>query len=203
MSVREAPSRPRPSDRPPWLLAVLAVVAVLVIGGLIFGLVTLVRGSGDEEASTAEASTPAPCATEMVPAGELLPAPAKVTVNVYNATSTAGLASKTASAFEDAGFKVGKVANDPVGRTITGVGQIRYGAKAVKRAQLVALYVPGAELVELDRKGLKVDLAMGDSFDGLAPEQQVNDALAAPQPVVTGIGCGATAEATAEASADE
>ena len=189
MSLRQAPSRPHGSSRPRWLIPLLVVVAVLVVGGLVFGLVSLVRGSGDEAPTTADGSTPAPCATEMVPVGQTLPAPGKVTVNVYNATSTSGLASKTATALEDAGFTVGKVANDPVGRTITGVGQIRYGPKAAKRAQLVSYYVPGAELVELTRKGLKVDLAMGDSFAGLAPEQQVNEALAAELPVVTGIGC--------------
>lgn len=193
MALRQAPSRPNGPSRPPWLIPLLAVVAVLVVGGLIFGLVSLVRGSGDESAAAGEESTPAPCATEMVPVGETLPPPEKVTVNVYNATSTSGLASKTASALEKDGFAIGKVANDPVGRTITGVGQIRYGPKAVKRAQLLAYYVPGAEMVELTRKGLKVDLAMGNSFEGIATEQQVNDALASPQPVVTGIGCASDA----------
>lgn len=199
MSVRQAPSRPHPSSRPTWLLPLLAVVAVLVIGGLIFGLVSLIRGSGDEPAAAAgDGATPNPCATEMVPTSDVLPPPSKVKVNVYNATSTSGLASKTASALEKAGFKVGKVANDPVGRTITGVGQIRYGPKAQKRAELLSIYVPDAELVELTRPGVKVDLAMGDSFEGLAPEQQVNDALASPRPVVTGVGCAPSSEATPE-----
>jgi hypothetical protein len=198
MSVRQAPSRPHPSPRPPWLLPLLTVVAVLVIGGLIFGLVSLIRGSGDDSATASEDATPNPCATEMVPASEVLPPPSKVKVNVYNATGVAGLASKTASALEKAGFKVGKVANDPVGRTITGVGQIRYGPKAVKRAELLSLYVPGAVLVELTRTGPKVDLAMGDSFEGLAPEQQVNAALASPRPVVTGVGCAPSSGATPE-----
>jgi hypothetical protein len=187
--MRQAPSRPQGRPRPPWLIPLLVVVAVLVVGGLVFGLVSLFRGSGDEVSASGDGPTPSPCVTEMVPTSQTLPPPTKVKVNVYNATSTSGLASKTASALEEAGFKIGKVANDPVGRTITGVAQIRYGPKAVKRAQLLAYYVPGAELVELTRKGLKVDLAMGNSFTGLAGEQEVNDALALPQPVVTGIGC--------------
>ena len=198
MSVRQAPSRPHPSSRPPWLLPLLAVVAVLVIGGLIFGLVSLLRGSGDEPATATDGATPNPCATEMVPTSDVLPPPGKVKVNVYNATGTSGLASKTASALEKAGFKVGKVANDPVGRTITGVGQIRFGPKAQQRAELLAIYVPGAELVELTRNGPNVDLAMGDSFEGLAPEQQVNDALASPRPTVTGVGCAPDSGATPE-----
>lgn len=189
MSVRQAPSRPHGSSRPPWLLPVLIVVGVLVVVGLIFGVVSLIRGSGDDTAAASDGSVPNPCSTEMFATSELLPPPSKVKVNVYNATATPGLASKTATALENAGFKVGKVANDPVARTITGVGQIRYGPKAEKRAQLLSYYVPGAELVQVDRKGVKVDLAMGDSFTGLAPEQQVNDALASPTPMPTGIGC--------------
>ena len=103
----------------------------------------------------------------------MLPTPAKVKVNVYNATATSGLASKTANELEDRGFRVGKVANDPVGKPIPGVAEIRFGAKGAQDAQLLLLYVPGAELVELDRKGRNVDLATGTGFTGLAPQPEV------------------------------
>ncbi len=138
-----------------------------------------------EEAQAA----PSPCVTTIVTAAEVLPKPAKVTLNVYNATATSGLASKTANELEDRGFPVGKVANDPVGRPIPGVAEIRYGPKGAQNAQLVLLYVPGAELVELDRKGRNVDLAMGTGFTGLAPQPEVAAALAAPSPVASGPGC--------------
>jgi hypothetical protein len=49
-------------------------------------------------------------------------------------------------------------------------------------------------MVELDRKGRKVDLSTGDAFTGLAPEQQVNDGLAVPTPVASGLGCPTSAE---------
>ena len=188
MALRESPVRRRKAPRPPWLIPLLVGVGVLVVVGLVFGIRALTGGGGEpttEESST----TPTPCVTETVAAGDLLPKPADVKVNVYNATATSGLASKTASALEKRGFVVADVANDPVGRPVTGVGQIRYGPKAEQQAQLLLLYVPGAELVQLDRKGRKVDLSTGDAFTGLATEQQVNDGLGLPTPVATGLGC--------------
>lgn len=193
MSLRESPVRPRHrAHRPPWLVVLLAVVAVLVVAGLAYGIISLVRGSGEPDAAAEPEPTPTPCETVLVPAGDSLPAPGAVTVNVYNATSTSGLASKTATALEDRGFATGKVANDPADRVIPGVGEIRFGPKGAEEAQLLLLYVPGADLVELQRKGQRVDLAMGDAFTGLAPEQEVNAALSSPSPVASGVGCPST-----------
>lgn len=188
MALRESPVRSRKPPRPPWLIPLLVAVGVLVVVGLVFAVRAL-TGGGGAPAADESSTTPTPCVTQTVPAGDLLPKPAAVKVNVYNATGTSGLASKTASALEKRGFVVADVANDPVGKPITGVGQIRYGPKAEKQAQVLLLYVPGAELVQLDRKGRKVDLSTGDAFTGLAPEQQVNDGLALPTPVATGLGC--------------
>lgn len=188
MALRESPVRRRKAARPPWLIALLIAVGVLVVVGVVFGVVSLIRGPGDPAADE-PAPSPTPCVTQTVAAGDLLPAPKDVKVNVYNATATSGLASKTASALEKRGFTVADVANDPSGKTLTGVAEIRYGPKAVKQAQLLLLYVPGATLVELDRKGRKIDLSTGDAFTGLAPEQQVNDGLAVPTPVASGLGC--------------
>lgn len=189
-SLRENPVRRPARARPTWLVAVLIAVAVLVVLGLGFGLLSLLRGSGESDAATAPASTaPAACETVMVTPAEVLPKPAKVKVNVYNATDTSGLASKTARAVAKMGFKVGKVANDPVGKPIAGVGQIRYGPKAEQAASLLLVYVPGATLIELDRKGRNVDLAVGNAFTGLAPEPEVVAVLASPSPSASGPGC--------------
>jgi len=191
-SMRENPIRRQKPARPRWLVIVLIVVAVLVVVGVGYGLLSLVRGSGDPAASDEPVALPSPCVTTMVTPADVLPKPAKVTVNVYNATETAKLARKTANAIEKRGFRIGDVANDPVGKPITGVAQLRYGPKGAEEAQLVLLYVPGAELVELDRKGRKVDLAVGDGFTALAPEPEVAAALAQPSPVASGPGCPAS-----------
>ena len=199
-SLRESPIRRQPSNRPTWLIALLVVVALLVAVGIGFGVVSLVRGSSDSTDPAAADPTPSPCVTTTVPRGQTLPKPAKVKVNVYNATATAGLASKTAGDLEERGFTVGRVANDPVGKPITGVAQIRFGAKGAAGAQLLLLYVPGAELVPLDRKGRQVDLAMGEGFTSLAPQTEVTAQLAAPTPVASGPGCPASAPASAQSS---
>jgi hypothetical protein len=191
-SLRESPIRRRKPARPPWLIALLVAVAVLVVVGIGYGVVSLVRGPSDSEPATDAAATPSACATTFVTAGEALPQPAKVTLNVYNATEKSGLASRTATEFESRGFRIGDVGNDPVDKPITGVAQIRYGPKGAARAELVLLYVPGAELVQLDRKGRKVDVAVGDAFTGIAPEQEVNALLASPSPVASGLGCAAS-----------
>jgi hypothetical protein len=181
-------------------VGLLVAVGVLVVIGIGFGVVSLVRGSSDSSAADAADPTPTPCVTTQVTQAELLPKPAKVKVNVYNATATSGLASKTASDLEDRGFRVGKVANDPAGRALPGVGEIRFGPKGAEGAQLLLLYVPGAELVELDRKGRNVDLATGTGFTGLAPQPEVAAQLASPSPVATGPGCPSPASAVGPAA---
>lgn len=193
MSVRQAPPmRPRRPSRPTWLVALLVAVGVLVVLGLGYGVISLVRGDDPPSPAAESAPTPSPCATVEVPVRDTLPKPAKVTVNVYNATGTSGLASKTASALEGRGFAVGKVDNDPVGQPIDGVARIRFGPKAADDAQLLLAYVPGAQLVPLDRKGTRVDLAMGDAFTGLAPKEEVEATLTRPTPIASGPGCPAT-----------
>ena len=72
---------------------------------------------------------------------------------------------------------------------VRGVAEIRFGAKGAQGAQLLLLYVPGAELVQLDRKGRQVDLATGTGFTGLAPQPEVAAQLASPSPVASGPGC--------------
>ena len=86
-------------------------------------MVSLVRGGSESSAADAADPTPSPCVTTTVTPAEVLPKPAKVKVNVYNATATPGLASRTASDLEDRGFRVGRVANDPVGKPIPGVAR--------------------------------------------------------------------------------
>jgi hypothetical protein len=122
------------------------------------------------------------------PADEL-PLPEKVRVNVYNATATSGLASETARELKRRGFTVLEVANDPVGLPIEEVARIRYGPNSTQRAELLAYYIPGAELVEIDRKGPKIDLAIGDLFTQIAPQAEVDATLNTPTPELVGAGC--------------
>ena len=204
-SLRENPIRRQPSSRPAWLLPVLIVGAVAIAIAIVVVAVRMLGGS-DDAAASAEASAEASCSTVMVAPADELPAPAKVKVNVYNATDTSGLASKTARELKKRGFTVKDVANDPVAMPIDGIARIRFGPSSAKRAELLAYYVPGAELVELDRPGPKIDLAMGDQFTGIAPQAEVDAVLNAPEAILTGPGCFTTPGASddvADAPVDE
>lgn len=188
-SMREYPARRRqPPSRPQWLLPAIIVGAVAIAAALVIIVVRMVGGSDD--AASDAAATPAPsCSTIMAAPADELPVPEKVRVNVYNATATSGLASKTARELEKRGFDVKDVANDPAGLPIEGVARIRYGPNSLKRAELLAFYVPGAELVEIQRSGPKIDLAIGDLFEGIASQAEVDAELNAAEPIVTGPGC--------------
>lgn len=196
MSMREFPVRRRQPSRPTWILPAIIVGAVVVAVVIVIVVVRLIGGT-DDPASTADAAPSASCSTVMAAPADELPAAAKVRVNVYNATEVSGLASKTARELKRRGFAIKEVANDPVGIPIEGVARIRYGPSSALRAELLAYYVPGAELVEIEREGPKIDLALGAAFIGIAPQPEVDAALNTPEAVVTGPGCfGATADAS-------
>lgn len=187
-SFRENPIRRQPSRRPTWLLPVAIVGGVLVAVVLVIVVVRFLGGSGEEEPAADVAPEPS-CSTLMVAPADELPEPKKVRVNVYNATETSGLASKTARDLKKRGFVIKDVANDPAGLPIEGVARIRYGPKAAKRAELLSYYVPGAELVEMERPGTVVDLALGDSFTFVPPQPDIDATLNASEAVLSGPGC--------------
>lgn len=187
-SMRENPIRRRPPSRQPWVLPAVIVGAVAVAVGIVIVVVRLLGGS-DDPASSADATPSASCSTVMAAPADELPLPERVKVNVYNATETSGLASKTARELKKRGFTVLEVANDPVGLPIEGVARIRYGPNSTQRAELLAYYIPGAELVEIERKGPKIDLAIGDLFTEVAPQAEVDSTLNAPTPELVGAGC--------------
>ncbi len=201
MSMREFPVRRPQRSRPAWLLPAVIVGAVVVA---VIVVIVVVRGMGeaDGSAEVLEATPSASCSTALTAPADELPLPAKVRVNVYNATDVSGLASRTARDLKRRGFDIREVANDPVGIPIKGVARIRYGPSSQLRAELLAYHVPGAELVEIKRDGPKIDLALGADFVGLAPRPEVDAALNTPEAVVSGPGCfGATADSTADSTA--
>ncbi|MGN6751496.1 MAG: LytR C-terminal domain-containing protein [Intrasporangium sp.] len=95
--------------------------------------------------------------------------PADVSVNVYNGTKRHGLAGSTSQALAKRGFKIKKVANDPLKQTITKSAEIRYGEPGKQSAELLAQQVPGAALVKDKRKDDTVDLVIGNAWKQLGP----------------------------------
>ena len=100
------------------------------------------REPSDEVASQPKASCPEPAAQTSSETAKVPVVPAeKVKVNVYNATSRAGLASDTANALKRRGFRIGKVANDPTNRKVTGEAEVRHGPKGKAAARTVGAQV--------------------------------------------------------------
>lgn len=180
------PSGDGPRKRHPVATGAIVVLMMIVLFGATFGAVRLLRGGSTPDAS---GPTAAPCVTSTVRPGLVLPKPATVTVNVYNATDRAGLAKRTAAVLKTRGFGIGKIANDPLGKSLTNVGEIRYGPAGKANAQLVAYYVPGAVLVADQRTDATVDFVIGAKFKAIPPQKTVDAALAKPVPVASGDGC--------------
>jgi hypothetical protein len=104
--------------------------------------------------------------------------PATLSVRVYNATDKAGEAQKVTTALKQLGFTVAETANDPTDREVTGVGEIRYGARGREAASFLSVYLPGAGDYQDVRSTSVVDLVIGPDFAGLATAEQVAAALA-------------------------
>jgi hypothetical protein len=185
---------------------ILVVVGMVILFGAGYGLSRIIQGSSSdsggqtaEPTSTSDATSaapePEPCVTVTVTPGAGLPSPAQVTTNVYNATDRAGLAASTAEELQVRGFLIGTIDNDPLAKTITGVAEIRHGPSGEQAARLMAFYLPGAELVDDGRTDATIDAVLGAAYTSVAPQSEVDAALAAPSPSPSGPGCSPTAVA--------
>lgn len=121
---------------------------------------------------TAHGSVP-PCSANPV----TLPRPTDVSVNVYNGAGRNGLAASTKIELQHRGFHVPLIGNAP--RALSGVAQIQAGPSGQLQARLLQLYFPGATVVRSTRAGATVDLLLGAGFTSVAPQTQVDAAVAA------------------------
>jgi LCP family protein required for cell wall assembly len=125
---------------------------------------TATQPAPDDAAATASAPAVEPDATQ-----PLTVAPSDITVDVLNATGTAGLATDVGAQLQAQGFAVGDVGNDraAVDHTI-----VRHGSGALEQARTVAAAIPGAKLVPNDRiPGDAVQLVIGPGFQDVVPVQ--------------------------------
>jgi len=102
----------------------------------------------------------------------------QVTVDVYNGTGRSGLASSTAVALREAGFRVGTTGN--ADRRDYPRTEIRYSADREGQARTLAAAVPGAVLVQRDGLGASVQLVLGSSFRGVGTAASESGSGAAP-----------------------
>jgi hypothetical protein len=181
------PSGDGPRRRHPVATGFLVLLMMAVLFGATFGAVRLLKGDG--ATPSASGSSSAPCVTATATPGATLPKPATVTANVYNATDRAGLARSTAATLRTRGFGIGSIANDPLGKSLTNVAEIRYGAKGKDNALLMRYYVVGATLVLDQRTDTTVDVVLGLKFRAIPDQAAVDKALAKPVVVTSGAGC--------------
>lgn len=135
---------------------------------------------------TVDATAPpcVPADTRPVPYGD-------IEVNVFNATSRAGLAGSTADLLGQRGFAI--ASTDNYGLRLRGTARIGFGAQGIAKAYTLAAHFPGAELVYDGRTDDVVDVALGTSFAELLPLDEVP--LTADEPLEGAPGCVPLADA--------
>ncbi len=160
--------RPRSGRRPipPLVFLLVLALAALVVWWNVFDT------EGEIEAQEAQACASASAAPPSLD-------PPTVSLRVFNATDTAGLAQEVAAALQQRGFVVEEIANDPTEREVTGIGELRHGPRGNDAGAFVSLFVPGAGDFLDTRATAQVDFVIGPDFAGLAPPEEVDAALAA------------------------
>lgn len=162
--------------------ALWALVLVLVLAGAAFGAWRYLDLGADDDVATPRVSCPPTTPPPTVVA------PAEVKVNVYNATQRRGLASAVATQLKKRGFKVGKVSNDPLKRTVTGLAEVRSSTTGADAARTVVAQVGQVVFVPDQRKDASVDLVLGATFKALVTPAAAAAALT-PTPTPRPDGC--------------
>ncbi|WP_418957944.1 LytR C-terminal domain-containing protein [Streptomyces tritici] len=173
--------RPRRRRR----IALASLAAVVVLGAAGWGTMQLIDvfSGGDGTANAAARGAdckPAPKAS--TPPAPVLPKPAQVTVNVYNATPRGGLAKATADELKKRGFTIGKVGNAPAAydKKVPGAAILLGAPTAAKGAfPVLGTQLKGAATKTDTRTTADVDLIIGTAFKTLDAKTTADAALVA------------------------
>jgi hypothetical protein len=176
--------------------AITLTVAILLLAGAVAVAWQYLLREDDSEGTTTAVSAcpsaPATPGTASAPPDDpaAAPAPRRVRANVYNATKRSGLAGTVGDELKERGFRVRRVANDPLKRKVPGTAEVRHGRKGAAAAKTLAAQVDGATLVLDRRTGPAVDLVLGEKFTKLATPEKAAAALdPAPAPAPQPTGC--------------
>jgi hypothetical protein len=176
---------------PAFLLILVLGVAATVVWLKVMNTDEAVTGAAhcDPPSATAKSkTTPPPTlgkALEPAALDRTEPmAPSGALIRVVNASSQRGKAGFVTESLRALGFaKIGDPGNDTVyGESMSCRAQIRFGAQGTAAARTISLVEPCAELVRDDRQDATVDIAIGEEFDDLRPNnaaktliEQMND----------------------------
>jgi hypothetical protein len=161
--------RPRSGRRPipPLIFLLVLALAALAVWW------NVLQDENDRDAAQAAACTTASAAPPSLD-------PSTLSVRVFNATDTAGLAQQVAAELQGRGFVVDEIANDPTDREVPGVGEIRHGPRGNDAAAYLGLFLKGAGDYLDTRATAQVDLVIGPEFvfpDSLSGPEEVAAAL--------------------------
>lgn len=175
------PRMRRPRRRGKLILAATASVVALGLAG--WGTMQLIDvfTGGSKTADAADHKKDCPSAAPSAPA-KALPAPAKITVNVYNATPRSGLAKQAADELKKRGFAIGKVGNasPEYDKKVAGPG-VLLGAPSATNGplQVLGTQLNGAVSKTDARRTADVDLILGTKFTAFNTPNSAAAALAA------------------------
>jgi hypothetical protein len=161
-------------------VACLLVVAAIVVWTKVFGKASDVNAliACTPSAAASKQQTDTPVSYNSL--DKIAPEPAAdVKVQVYNATTQRGAALQVSNQLGQAGFQVAAPGNDPLypKQDMACRGQIRFGANGESAARTISMVVPCTQLIRDNRQDSTVDLAIGKTFTGVAPNSSAQQAL--------------------------
>lgn len=141
------------------------LLALLMIFFAGWYAMSYIRADDARRASTATSTASPTCEVD----------PSDVQVNVYNATSREGLATRVARDLRKRGFDVRTIANDPKRSEVTGNGELRHGTNGTKGAELLADHVGELSIAKDERERTAVDVVVGPDYRRLVQEDKTPD----------------------------
>ncbi len=164
-------------------LALSAAAAVVALGLAGWGTLQLIDvfTGGNKQANAAALPKACPSPSASTPA-KVLPKPAAIKVNIYNATPRSGLAKAAAAELEKRGFVIGKVDNAPAAydKKVAGTGILLGGPTAMNGSfPVLATQLPGAAQKTDTRRTADVDLIIGTKFKAFSTPAAAGAALTA------------------------
>lgn len=175
------PRMRRPRHRRKLVLSVTGAVVALGLAGWGTLQIVDVFTGGDKQANAADRPKACPSPSATAPA-KVLPKPAAIKVNIYNATPRSGLAKAAADELKKRGFAIGKVDNAPAAydKKVPGTGMLLGGPAAMNGSfPVLTTQLPGAAQKTDTRSTADVDLIIGTKFKAFSTPAAAATALTA------------------------